>query len=122
MYQSNSEMNVKPGEGYQIFSERKMLHSQEINIETSIYPQYSLQEMNYRKFLFPKFARYLLRQGITSVNVTKECFSFVPIQDFTENSDIDWSKSIAEIDAQLYKKYGLAAEEIDFIESMIKPM
>lgn len=38
------------------------------------------------------------------------------------NSDIDWSKSIPEIDKQLYKKYGLSAEEIDFIEKMVKPM
>lgn len=44
------------------------------------------------------------------------------MQDFTENSDIDWSKSVEEIDAQLYAKYGLSDEEIAFIEAMIKPM
>ena len=44
------------------------------------------------------------------------------MQDFTANSDIDWSKSIPEIDQQLYKKYNLTEEEISFIESMIKPM
>ena len=44
------------------------------------------------------------------------------MQDFTANSDIDWSKSVAEIDAQLYAKYNLSNEEISFIESMIKPM
>ena len=49
-------------------------------------------------------------------------FAFVPLQDFTPNSDIDWTKSIAEIDQQLYKKYQLSAEEITFVESMIKPM
>ncbi|WP_281054622.1 hypothetical protein [Treponema saccharophilum] len=38
------------------------------------------------------------------------------------NSDIDWSKSIPEIDKQLYRKYGLSEEEIAFIEKMIKPM
>jgi hypothetical protein len=63
-----------------------------------------------------------LRQGVTSVNVTKECFAFVPLQDFTSHSDIDWSKDIATIDRQLYAKYGLTDEEIAFIESMIKPM
>lgn len=36
--------------------------------------------------------------------------------------DIDWSKSVAEIDQMLYKKYGLTQEEIDFIEKTIKPM
>lgn len=46
----------------------------------------------------------------------------VPLQDFTSNSDIDWSKSIPEIDQQLYRKYGLSPEEIDFIETHVKEM
>ena len=44
------------------------------------------------------------------------------MQDFTTESDIDWSKPISEIDTQLYAKYGLSADEIAFIEFMIKPM
>jgi hypothetical protein len=43
-------------------------------------------------------------------------------QDFTSNSNIDWAKSISEIDQQLYKKYNLSAEEVAFIENMIKPI
>lgn len=46
----------------------------------------------------------------------------VPLQDFASNSDIDWSKSIAEIDQQLYRKYDLSAEEIMFIEENVKEM
>jgi hypothetical protein len=41
---------------------------------------------------------------------------------FSKTGDIDWNKSIAEIDKQLYAKYGLSDEEIAFIEKMIKPM
>ena len=52
----------------------------------------------------------------------KDTWANVPLQDFTENSDIDWNKSVSEIDQQLYKKYGLDDNEITFIESMIKPM
>lgn len=55
-------------------------------------------------------------------NAMKKVYSFVPLQDFTSTSDIDWSTSISEIDQQLYKKYQLSAEEIEFIERMIKPM
>jgi hypothetical protein len=44
------------------------------------------------------------------------------LQDFSENSDINWSKNVLEIDKLLYAKYGLSKEEIAFIESMIKPM
>ena len=51
-----------------------------------------------------------------------ECVQFVPLQDFTSDSDIDWNKTIPEIDQQLYKKYKLTEEEIAFIERMIKPM
>ena len=47
---------------------------------------------------------------------------FVPLQDFTGNSDIDWSKPIPDIDKQLYKKYNLTKEEIANIEKIIKPM
>lgn len=54
--------------------------------------------------------------------MTKEKFAFVPLQDFTPQSDIDWTQSVADIDKQLYKKYGLTTEEQQFIESMIKPM
>ena len=52
----------------------------------------------------------------------RETWANVPLQDFTEHSDIDWSKSIAEIDQQLYRKYNLSDDEIAFIEKMIKPM
>ncbi len=122
---SNGEMSVKPGEGYRVITEPKILKPNEINTETYIDTAVFFSEIeaiNYKKYLHSKFSRYLLRQGVTSVNVTKECFAFVPMQDFTENSDIDWSKSVEEIDTQLYAKYDLSTDEIAFIESMIKPM
>ena len=40
----------------------------------------------------------------------------------TAHSDIDWSKSVAEIDQQLYRKYDLTADEIEFIETHVKEM
>ena len=49
-------------------------------------------------------------------------WQYVPLQDFSSASDIDWSKSILEIDQQLYAKYGLDAEEFDFIKTHVKPM
>ena len=60
--------------------------------------------------------------SVSSINLSQEKFQFIPMQDFTENSDIDWSKSVNDIDKQLYAKYGLTDEEAAFIESMIKPM
>lgn len=51
-----------------------------------------------------------------------EKWKYVPLQDFTSSSDIDWSASVADIDRQLYRKYNLSSEEIDFIESHVKEM
>lgn len=75
------------------------------------------------KYIKTKFSRALLgTMKITQDNATKEVWRNVPLQDFTNKSDTDWSKSIREIDKQLYKKYGLSKEEIDFIESHVKAM
>lgn len=74
------------------------------------------------KYIKTKFARALLGILKTTQDVTPEKWKYVPLQDFTENSDIDWTKSIPEIDWQLYKKYGLDNEEIAFIESHVKEM
>jgi len=74
------------------------------------------------KYIRSKFARALLGALKITQDNSKKVWKYVPLQDFTEGSDIDWSKSVEEIDAQLYAKYGLSAEEIAFIESMIKPM
>ena len=49
-------------------------------------------------------------------------YTIIPLQDFTAHSDIDWSKSVAEIDRQLYRKYDLTADEIEFIETHVKEM
>lgn len=77
---------------------------------------------NLKSYMKTQFVRFLLGSILLTQNIVRDKFRFVPMQDFTENSDIDWSKSIEEIDQQLYKKYELAKPEIDFIEKMIKPM
>ena len=74
------------------------------------------------KYLKTKFARTLLGVLKATQNGSKPCYRMIPLQDFTPSSDIDWSKSIHEIDLQLYKKYGLSDEEINFIETHVKEM
>ena len=86
-------------------------------------PFETAEEMNNcNKYIRTRFFRLYLFFGKGTMQVSKEVFQFVPLQDFTAKSDIDWSKSVAEIDKQLYKKYGLSAEEIAFVEGMIKEM
>ena len=81
-----------------------------------------IEAENLLKYIKSKFLRALLGVKKATQHNPKDTWEFVPLQDFTENSDIDWSKSVAEIDQQLYAKYSLNDEEISFIESMIKPM
>lgn len=59
---------------------------------------------------------------IQDIQDRKEVLRLVPLQDFTSSSYIDWCKSVAEIDQQLYAKYELDESEIAFIETKIKPM
>lgn len=75
---------------------------------------------NLQKYLKTKFLRYLVSIYKSSQNVYQIVYELVPLQDFTNDSDIDWSKSIAEIDNQLYEKYGLSDDVISRIENSIK--
>lgn len=74
------------------------------------------------KYIKAKFTRALL--GILKITQhnSPEKWRYVPLQDFASFSDIDWSKSIPEIDRQLYAKYGLDEKEIQFIETHVKEM
>ena len=74
------------------------------------------------KYIKTKFARCLLGVNKVTQHNPKSTWKDVPIQDFTKDSDINWTRTIKEIDRQLYKKYNLAEEEIAFIESHVKEM
>ena len=77
---------------------------------------------NVIKYVCSKFARTMLGVLKRTQANTPDKWKYVPLQDFTDKSDIDWSVSIANIDKQLYKKYGLSEEEITFIETNVKEM
>ena len=81
-----------------------------------------LESENCLKYVKTKFCRVMLGVlKITQMN-NKDVWQYVPLQDFTSNSDIDWSKSIAEIDEQLFEKYELDEQERNFIRTKIKEM
>lgn len=74
------------------------------------------------KYISTKFVRALLGALKTTQDITPEKWKFVPQQDFSEASDIDWSLSVEDIDALLYKKYNLSDEEIRFINEKVQAM
>ena len=73
------------------------------------------------KYSCTKFFRALTRAGISGDRVTFGigCTCHIPLQKFDNSSDIDWTKSITKINQQLYQKYNLSKEEIDYIENLI---
>lgn len=84
--------------------------------------QTSIEVENLLKYIKSKFCRVML--GILKITQHNPApkWRYVPLQDFTSNSDIDWTKSISEIDKQLYAKYSLDEKEIEFIETHVKEM
>lgn len=77
------------------------------------------QAFRVKKYMETKFVRYLVKIIKTDYMLGADKFGLVPMQDFTSNSEIDWTKSVSEIDQQLYKKYSLTDEEIEHIESSV---
>lgn len=67
---------------------------------------------NALSYLKTKFFRLMVWVKKTTQNTSKDTYSFVPLQDFSK----------PRTDEELYKKYNLSQEEIDYIETMIKPM
>lgn len=100
---------------YKVLAKMQLLAPDEVCTDSYIigYPSISEEEAkNFFNYLTTKFARFLILQSLSSINLSRESYTFVPTQDFSRA----WS------DADLYEKYGLSVEDIEFIESMIKPM
>ena len=108
-----------------VFSTMEILKPGEICTETYILVgvfDTETEANNQLKYLKTCFCRYMVAQATSTQHISKSAFCYVPSQNYASNSDIDWTKSIAEIDQQLYAKYQLSSDEIEFIESRIKPM
>ena len=63
-------------------------------------------------YLSCRLTRLLILLHKPSQDTTRRVYTFVPVQDWTRT----WT------DADLYEKYGITEEEIEFIESLVRPM
>ena len=77
---------------------------------------------NLQIYIKTKFLRFLVSLVKSSQNTTQIVYRFVPMQNFSNKSDIDWDKTVDEVDEQLFDKYGLSREEREHIKSSIKEM
>lgn len=110
---SNGELDVKPGEGYRVMTNTKILGPGEINTETYItLGIFDTEEeaRNFNAYIKCKLPRFLLRQAISSVNINREVFKFVPKLDFTRS----WNDEV------LYRRYGLTTDEVEYVEYIIR--
>lgn len=112
---NDDNLNAFVGEPKTICTETYIVMGATLNLDL-------ITSTNLVKYFSTKFARFMHSLPKVSQHGTSKTYKFVPLQNFTAKSDIDWSKSTVEIDKQLYAKYKLTQEEIDFIESMIKSM
>lgn len=78
-----------------------------------------LQCTNCIKYIKTKLVRFIVSIVCSAQHVTKESFRFVPVQDFSIDSDINWDTNIKNINNQLYEKYSLTLSDISYIESLI---
>ena len=112
---SNGELDIDPADGYRVITDTKIIGPGQINTETyldiGVFPT-KCEAEHFDRYLRGKFSRFLLRQAISSLNVTRECFRFVPAFDFTE----EWT------DERLYEMFGLDEKEIALIESTMRDM
>lgn len=81
-----------------------------------------IEAANLIQYIKTKFFRTLVGIQKQTQHTTQKVYRFVPMQNFTENSDIKWGESIDSIDKQLFKKYGLSKEETEFIEKNVQEM
>lgn len=110
---SNGELDVNPDDGYRVITNTRILHPNQIHTESYLLLGVfdTLKEAkNFEKYINLKFSRFLIRQAISSVNVTKECFRFLPREDF----NVLWT------DEKLYKKYNFTQSEIDIVERTMR--
>lgn len=80
------------------------------------------EALNLSKYLTTKFVRFLHKQAKASQDASSKTYRFIPMQEFNNESDINWEKAVNEIDMQLFDKYNLSQEEREHIENSIKDM
>lgn len=112
---SNGEVDVTPDVGYKVTTKSRILEPNEIHTESyMLLSSFEDKQManNFSEYISQKFPRFLLKQTLSSMNISVGSFMFVPFLDFS----IKWT------DEKLYKYFNLNNDEIELIESIIRPM
>ena len=98
---------------FMVLSKMQILEPNEVCTDSYLIAYHSSDKtfvQNCYSYMTTKFFRFLLLQAISSINLSKDKFQFVPMQDFSKT----WT------DEELYRKYQLNKDETAFIENMIR--
>src|SRR5690625_3248061 len=112
---NDDNQNTFVGEPYSICTETFLVAGVDLDLNKD-------SANNLSTYLRTKFARFLLSLAKSSQHATAKTYKFIPKQNFTKDSDIDWTESIKNIDKLLFQKYNLNTQEINYIEAKIKDM
>lgn len=82
---------------------------------------FSTEEEAYSAAMYTQTRFFLFMLGLKKItqDATSKVYQFVPMEIFSKDSDIDWTRPIHEIDSMLYKKYGFTDDEIAFINNTV---
>jgi len=112
---SNGEVDITPKDGYKVITSLRILEPGEIHTESYLLLSAfdtAQEAQNFAKYITLKLPRFLLKQTLTSMNIAKNNFRFVPYLDYTH----EWT------DEELYRRYGLTTEQREWVNYCMRHM
>jgi len=116
--------NAGSGNDPYILGKPEIADKNSVCSQSYLYSAFNTKEeaKNFVKYMQTKFFRILVKALKITQGAPSKVYKFVPMQDFSKNSDINWNADIVKINKQLCKKYNISSKEIEYIEKTIKPL
>ena len=116
--------NAGSGNDPYIIGKPELAERNSVCSQSYLYAAFETEEeaVNFVKYMKTKFFRLLVKAAKITQGASSKVYRFVPKQDFSNNSDINWHEDIENIDHQLCEKYELEQEEMEYINNTIKPL
>ena len=114
--------NAGSGNDPYIIGKPEIANKNSVCSQSYLYAAFETEEeaINFVKYMKTKFFRILVKAAKITQGASNKVYRFVPKQNFSNNSDINWNADIPEINNQLCNKYGIRPDEMQYIEKTIK--
>lgn len=116
--------NAGSGNDSYIIGKPEIADKNSVCSQSYLYSAFETEEEaeNFVKYMKTKFFRILVKAAKITQGASSKVYRFVPQQNFSNNSDIDWNSEIQEINRQLGEKYQIQLDEMQYIEETIKSL